>query len=280
MASQKLHLHHLSRSDKSSIYYHNLFEYPLTASELIKWKVTSGIKLKRDLFFSNSSGFYFLKNKENLIKKRFQKEKISEKKIRIAIKASKIIKKIPTILFVGLTGSCAMKNATSKSDIDLIIIVKKDTLWITRPFVYLLLEIFGFPFRRSFSKNLKDRLCLNIWLDTKNLRWKTKNIFTAHEIAQIKPLVNHQKTHQKFLNKNKWILDFWPNAVKIPRKLKFTKNSSKIENLLIHKFIENLAFKAQYLYMKPKITREVITKNRAIFHPINWSKKVENYLNQ
>ena len=59
-----------------------------------------------------------------------------------------------------------------------------------------------------------------MWLDESDMVWqrKDRNIYTAHEIAQIVPLINKDKTYEKFLSHNRWILDFWPNAVKI-RKL-------------------------------------------------------------
>ena len=37
-------------------------------------------------------------------------------------------------------------------------------------------------------------------------------------------------------------------------------------------FLEKTAFKLQYLHMKNKITREVITPTRALFHPKDWGK--------
>ena len=120
------------------------------------------------------------------------------------------------------------------------------------------------------DKSQKDRLCLNIWLDESNLIWREGNIYTAHEIAQIVPLANKDRTYEKFLYKNKWILDFWPNAVRIkPTKILSVKCCSPIIRLL-----EKIAYRLQYFYMKKKITRETVTPTRAIFHPEDWGQVV------
>jgi hypothetical protein len=87
-------------------------------------------------------------------------------------------------------------------------------------------------------------------------------------LAQIVPLVNKDQAYEKLLFKNKWILKFWPNAVRISS-LKF-KNFSSKGNL-----IEKLAYKLQYYYMKKKMTREVVTPTRAFFHPQDWGRIVK-----
>lgn len=241
----------------TSVDYHNIFDFKLTKEELIKWQYKN--------YKETTSG---VKNKS-----RIQREKYSKEKLIIAERAAKLIAKIPTVKFVGITGALAMNNAGEKSDIDLMIITKTNTLWTTRLFVYLLICLFGIQTRKPKNKTEKDKLCLNMWLDEDDLIWdkKDRNLYTAHEIAQVVPLVNKDKTHENFLYLNRWILNFWPNAVRI-KNLKI-KNSTEQVN-----FIEYIAFKLQYFYMKNKITREVVTPTRAIFHPNDWGKIVINKL--
>ena len=110
---------------------------------------------------------------------------------------------------------------------------------------------------------------MNMWLDESDLVWpkKDRNIYTAHEIAQASPLVNKDKTCEAFIYKNSWILDFWPNSVKKERpSVKNTKFSRGL--------VEKICYAIQYQYMKPKITREIVTPTRGIFHPNDWSEVV------
>jgi hypothetical protein len=171
---------------------------------------------------------------------------------------------------VAVTGSLAMENATDKSDIDLMIVTKSGTLWTTRLLSYFLLKLLNFKVRKPFDKNEKDKLCLNVWLDESSLAWMKRNIYTAHEIAQIVPLVNKDKTYEKLLSKNNWILSYWPDSVKI-KKIKYAKSTSPSWPF---RFLEKTLYGIQRLYMKGKITSEVVSSDRALFHPQDWSKVV------
>jgi hypothetical protein len=201
---------------------------------------------------------------------------VSEKKILIAKKASRILSLIPSIKMIAVTGSLAMENAEDKSDIDLMIITKSGALWSTRLFVYFVIYLFGIQKRNPGDKIQEDKLCLNMWMDENDLIWRSpRNIYTAHEIAQIMPLANKDRTYEKFLFRNKWVLNFWPNSVKIENLRYLTRDTVKIKKSRIgENLLEKIVFKLQYIHMKAKITREVITKTRAIFHPNDIGKTV------
>lgn len=249
----------LKYSDNIAVRYHDIFDYKLTKEEAHKWQY----KKQKTVV------------KEGKGRARLQREKYSRKKLLIAKKASELISKIPTVLFVGVTGSLAMMNANKNSDIDLIIVTKTNTLWTTRALVYLLLKVDGYELRKPEQNNEKDKLCLNMWLDQSSLVWekKDRNIYTAHEIAQIVPLVNKKNTHEMFLQSNSWILDYWPNAVQI-KKRKTTKQSLKSDTNIF----EKIAFYIQYQYMKNKITNEIVATNKAVFHKNDWGKIVMSKL--
>jgi hypothetical protein len=146
-----------------------------------------------------------------------------------------------------------------------------------------MLKIFNFSLRKPGDSDQKDKLCLNMWMDEHDLNWeKPRNIYTAHELAQISPLINKDKIYDKFLSENVWVLDYWPNSVKIQNhkfNIRAKSKSMRFKCLVvIWNFILSasnlIAFKAQHQYMKGKITRETITPTRAIFHPRDLSKVV------
>lgn len=196
--------------------------------------------------------------------------------MKIAQNAARLLKLIPTIKMIAVTGSLAMENCSEDSDIDLMIVTGRGTLWTTRLFTYSLIRLFNIRTRNSSNKVQKDKLCLNVWLDESDLIWRQRNIYTAHEIAQIVPLVSKDKTYEKFLFKNKWVLSFWPNAARISEERRV--KSEKVFTFYLFPFtlgvVENLAYQLQYGHMKSKITNEVVTKTRALFHPQDWGKIV------
>lgn len=242
-----------------SVKYHRIFDYDLVKSDFPKWLHKSD---------KNVSG---VRNIKSLTRQR--REKYSQLKLKIAKKASSVISKIPSVLFIGVTGSLAMMNAKKDSDIDLLIITQKNELWITRLIVYFVFKIMNYKVRSPNADDEKDKLCLNMWLDEGDLVWdkKDRNIYTAHEIAQIIPLINKGRTYERFIYLNRWVLNYWPNAV-VVEKIK-TSIRDKSYEASSH-FFNTLAYDFQKLYMKNKMTKEVVTKTRAIFHPKDWGRIV------
>ncbi|MFI5205628.1 MAG: hypothetical protein ACHQVK_01690, partial [Candidatus Paceibacterales bacterium] len=170
----------LTEMELASVFYHDLFDFPLNFEEIIKWrlseKATSEIKM--DKVVVRRDGFYFLDGKKGIVYKRSLRSRISSKKMQIAERASKYFSLIPTVKMVSVTGSLAMENATDESDIDLMVIAGKGTLWTTRLACYIVAKLIGAKTRKAGDKNQKDRLCLNMWLDESDLTWQERNIYT------------------------------------------------------------------------------------------------------
>jgi len=261
----------LTKDKIMSLAYHDIFDYPLAEGELSRWRVGrkyAVIKITPPT--EEKDGYYFLKRRGGIVKKRLAKEKTSSRKLKILKGYEKFFFLVPSIKFVGITGSLAMNSASGASDIDLILITKTGTMWSSRFFLLLLLKIFSVPVRRAGVKKQKDMLCLNMWFDESDLVWPNseRNVFTAHEIAQIVPLINKDSTYERLISKNSWIFDYWPASVEVG-KFKI-KGKRKLDGSLI----EKLMYWSQKLYMKGKITYERVTPTRAFFHPRNLSEDV------
>jgi predicted nucleotidyltransferase len=257
----------LNSCAQASVTYHDIFDYPLTEGELIKWEAGKDFvgskKTKTKVLFDN--GFYFLSGREGLIHKRLLRERNYIRKLTIARKAGKICNVIPGIVGVFVTGAVAMNNADDKADVDLMVVSKGGFLWTTRALVVTLFRLIGFPVRKFGDSDEKDKLCFNLWLDEEALSWpaKKRNIYSAHEIAQVQPIVNKNNIYERFLYANRWIKTYWPNSVRIVKPKRRSKY--KINNILF--LGEVVARESQRLYMRRKITKEIIGKNRAVFHP-------------
>lgn len=263
----------LKKTQTAAVVYHDLFDYPLTKKQLHKWSLHAKIASMGKV--ENENGYYFVKGRGSLVSRRKRREKYSISKLVQAQKATKWISLVPSVKMVGLTGSLAMKNANKASDIDLLIITTSGTLWATRVLVYMVLTASPFSVRRPGERERENVLCLNMWLDEDDLATpkKNRNLYTAHEIAQIMPLANKSKAYEKLIAKNKWILGFWPNSVHIA---KATKNQpqSEASYVFILRLFEPIARLIQLKYMASKRTRETVTPTRAFFHPTDWGAKV------
>jgi len=199
--------------------YADVFHYPLTLEELQQFLIgqkTDIQNLKKTLKtlkkVSSKGDYFFLKNKGKNIKLREKRKKWSQAKWLLARKVAGWLRLIPWIKMVAVTGNLAMDNIEEDDDIDLLIITTKKRLWLTRLFTNFLVEIVANR-RRPGDKEVKDKICLNMFLDENHLKIpvKEQNLFTAHEVCQLKPLWIKNQLYQKFIQENLWSQKFLPN---------------------------------------------------------------------
>jgi hypothetical protein len=210
---------------------------------------------------------------------------ICKTKLKKAHKMVRWLRLIPTIQMIGVTGALAMQNTAKNDDIDLMFVVSPRRLWLSRGLIVLSLRLFG-RYRRPGK--IKDRFCPNLYLDEKHLALPAgeRNLFTAHEVAQVKCLWDKGSTYQRFLHENEWVLGYLPNAFSQYQKSKI-KNQDVIKEskfcilfchfafcTLILDFFEKLAYKLQLIYMRSKRTREIVESGRAFFHPRDQGKEI------
>ncbi|KPJ70358.1 hypothetical protein AMJ51_02135 [Microgenomates bacterium DG_75] len=204
--------------------YADIFDYPLTSSEV--WRFLIGQKkvgidtlqkvLKQiqadEKQIEADIDFYFLAKRRKIIALRKKRQIWSRKKMKIARRAAGWLKLLPSIKMVAVTGALAMENSDKDDDIDLLIITAENRLWLTRLLTVLLIEMVA-QRRRPGDKQVKDKICLNMFLDESHLRVpkKEQDLFAAHEVCQLKPIWERIGTYQKFIQKNQWVKQFLPN---------------------------------------------------------------------
>lgn len=257
-----------------SLIYHDLFDYPLTLDELKFWQIGTQISPRHKV--AGLEQFFFLPGRGEIVSKRRQKSKFSEEKYVIAQAAARVLASIPTVLYVGVTGSLAMGNTKREDDIDLFIVTVANSLWSTRLLAHLTLSINGLQVRKYNDRETNNRLCLNLWLDDNSLKFDSrKEIYTAHEILQIKTLFDRAGVYKKVLLANKWVRKFFPEAfsARIARKVKGVEYPSGfLVNCL--KILETPSRVAQLIHMSTKRTREIVDNTRAMFHPVAWNEYI------
>ena len=192
-----------------TLHYADIFDYPLTASEVRKFLVEPADDAFEETLSQMGSGpYYCLPGRGEIIKLRQQRKKWSQPKLKRAKNIASILKFIPWIKLIGVTGALAMKNSNEDDDIDLIVITSSKRLWLTRGLVVTLLSLAG-QYRRP--NKIKDKICPNLLLSEDALEFLDHDLFTAHEIVQMKPIFERDNTYQKFLRANGWVKEFLPN---------------------------------------------------------------------
>ena len=216
---------------------------------------------------SKDKALFFLKGRDFLMGQRQKREKIAREKLILARTVAERLKIIPTVKLVGLTGRLAMRNVDPEDDIDLLIITASSRLWLTRLLAVALLECLG-KRRRPQDQDVKNKICLNMFLDEDQLALPSqeRNLYTAHEVVQMKPLWGKDQTHNRFLKANQWVKQYLANALGNSPRAKEAQTKKGITRGPIN-LLETLARRFQLSYMSRRRTTEVATPHRALFHP-------------
>jgi len=287
----------LSNAIFKTLIYADIFDYPLTKDEI--WQKLIKIKIKNDKLKSAIrslshaklkdlklikyiNGYYFLQGKKEIVTLRQRRKRWSEKKLKIVKKIVPLLRLIPSIKLIGITGAMAINNAKEDDDIDLFIVSSRDLLWTTRLLATLLLQIIGRR-RQPGEIHIKDRVCLNMFVTENHLSVppNERDLFTAHEVTQMKPIYYTNQTYQKFLRANQWVRKYLPNAIGIKNALKTPRmvarrqlrscgrDSSEVEKsgMPVFHSLEKISKYFQLWYMKKRRTTEVIADGIIRFHP-------------
>mgnify|MGYP005846471209 CR=1 FL=1 len=166
------------------------------------------------------------------------------------------------------------------------IITTRHSLWLTRLLVTTCLLLLGKKRTPVTNHPQPNTLCINLWLDTSSLSVPSakRNLYTAHEVLQVKPLYDRRQTYQHFLDKNSWTAHHLANAhhhLTLSTQSNNSPSLSKPNDSWIFTLLAPLnlfTFFLQYLYMKPKITKESISLHAAYFHPRNLSPRINTFL--
>lgn len=262
--------------------YFDIFDYPLTFSEIKKY-LCCEVEMSDDEFLEviesipiiqESNGYYYFLGRNAISAKRMERLPISMEKLVKAKVVAKLLSYIPTIEYIGVSGSLSMNNASMSDDIDLFFITKNNSLWITRFFVNTALLISRQKRSRGIH-NFRDKICPNMFIEESKLAFseKRRSLYTAHEIIQLKTLFDRGDFYSQLLSRNKWIEVFFPNLKITVHKRKKTLGIGKLIEHIVNPF-DKLAFSLQKFYMRRHRSIETVTKGRALFHPVDRQKLI------
>ncbi len=205
------------RAVVATLLYYDLFVFPPSSEELARFAHRGGVDGHFDPgelapeseWWSCRDGYWFLKGREMLIARRAELRETSARKMKRARQWAKRLSGIPGMRFVGVTGSLSMESAVAEDDIDLLIITASGRLWLTRALVLGMLWAARVKRGDDGRSYHPDQICANIFLSEDDLHLPDHNLFIAHEICQMVPLVGRE-TYNRFLASNKWICEFLP----------------------------------------------------------------------
>jgi len=267
-----------------TLIYADIFDYPLKAWEIHKWLLKKKCnltdvehalsRLLHKKKISQKKGFYVLRNRTKLIDFRINKKNASEEYLRSAKLISRLFKLIPWIKLVGISGDLSMENATHESDIDLFVITQKRRLWLSRLSVLFILSILEKRRRKNDSaKRAAGKFCLNLLVEENQLEQSRKDLYTAHEVLQMKPLWERNKAYTAFLQQNEWAFEYLPNwltGILTDSKDNYSFNQGS----RIISWVESFVRFMQLRYMGYTHTAERISSVAVYFHPEDMQPKV------
>ncbi len=136
----------------TTVVYYDVMDYPMTSFEVWKYLIRinnaqvtakgwsaeeqedfslanvislleTHEKIKK--YIDSKQGYYFLRGRAELLEKHLERNKISEKKIKIVLAVAKVLRFVPYVRMVAIAGRLAPKNAEKSSDLDLLVAVKQ-----------------------------------------------------------------------------------------------------------------------------------------------------------
>ena len=235
----------LEKQILATIVYYDILNYPLTGFEIFSYLINknqeSRIKNQelngnsnrnRDddiqysifniQYFLNHSeylkkhinqelGFYFLKNRTNIVQERLDRKKIADDKWKKSKKIFWIMQIIPFTKLVMASGSFALCNTRKDSDVDLMIVAKKGRIWTVRTFFTLLTSLLRV---KRHKDRTEDMICLNHYITDKSLRIPFESLYTAQLYYHILSIYNSdedRKLFLKFQKENEWMKKYLEN---------------------------------------------------------------------
>ncbi len=263
----------------AAILYADIFHYPLTIRELTQWIVSDTPisprviqnhikKLVKKNKIGYTPPFLYVSGHKKTIQFRIERLAASTNKWQRIRKTVKILTYIPTICLVGVTGGLAVNNANNQDDIDLLIIARHNTLWVTRFLTTLCIELFS-KRRHPRDIHVVNAICLNMFLTDKSLQipQKEQGWYTAHEVLQMVPLWQRNNMYMKYLRANSWTQKWFTRRYEFQKQIQIPSYNTRNNNIKWYQVLEQPLKVFQLWYMRKRRTTEVVSESVIRFHP-------------
>jgi hypothetical protein len=193
--------------------YADVFDYPLTASEVYRYltSVRGTVEevawaLSDKSLFSQTGDYFTLRGREHIVETRKRRAKVAARLWAKSGRYGRVIASLPFVKMVAVTGSLAMNNTDEGNDVDYMIVTAPNRLWTCRALILLIARI---------ARLDGIRLCPNYLVTTNALELKERSLYVAHELVQMIPL-SGVEVYNEIRRRNDWIEDYLPHASGAP----------------------------------------------------------------
>jgi len=196
----------------ATIVYSDLFDFPLTRDEVLRWLPVPATAAEVDAALAGDAlmpaylsvvGFYVtLSGREEVVATRERRRAASATLDKEACRYGSWIARLPLVRMVAVTGSLAVDNADPGADLDYLIVTAPGRVWLTRALTMVLVRLAAL---RGVT------LCPNYLLAATALAQPARDLYTARELLQMRPLAGLD-LYTRMLDANPWWRDFLPNA--------------------------------------------------------------------
>lgn len=196
----------------SALWYFEIFQYPLTATELFEFANCPGEapaslaekleELVQEEFIYQFGIYYQSKNDPGWVPRRLDYNRRAARHLPIARRMARLIGAFPFIRAVFVSGSLSKNCMAPDGDIDYFLITEPGRLWLARTLLVI--------FKKLFLFNSHKYFCVNYFIDTEHLEIEDKNLFTATETLTLFPLYGRDWS-ERFAAANGWVKHYLPN---------------------------------------------------------------------
>lgn len=195
-----------------TLIYADLFEYALAAEEVWRYLIQEESTLTETRAMLDSAvqtgailqqaGLYALGNRSELFGLRVERARFSSELWPRARRWGHVLAALPFVRMVAVTGALAMHNAQSATDdVDYLIVTVPGRVWLARALCVGVVRL---------ARRFGVELCPNYVLSVTALAQSPRNLYIAHELAQMVPLSGFG-LYQEMQAANRWVGSFLPN---------------------------------------------------------------------
>jgi predicted nucleotidyltransferase len=211
----------LQQAIRKTLAFFDLSQKPLSIDEI--WHFLYRVKTSRVKVLialenletkgeiGRKNGLYFLAGHQSILKTNKAKNTLQETCWKKVNRFAKMFAYVPFLQNVSVTGSLAAGNSTEESDINILIVTRKNRKWLAKTLATMLLEAFGQNKNRWYKagKFSIDFVLEEQDLDLTKLTFK-KDTFAAYSLANLTPIVD-RGGYKKLIAANDWIYQDFPN---------------------------------------------------------------------
>lgn len=277
------------------IIYFSIFKYPLNKSEIFSFSAAKNMVdvefelnnlVENGIIFKHGD-YYSDVDDETLVARRLKGNNMAKAIMSKALERAKLIMSFPFVEAVAISGSLSKGYYDNDGDIDFFIITKPKRLWLARTLLV--------TYKKLVLLNSRKHFCVNYFISSNRLTIAEQNTFTATELLTLIPVYG-KSTFNKFLSKNMWAKDLYPNkkvnksflseGIKKPlwsKSLTILLNNSmgkRIDNLLKKMTLKKWQTKFKHLNKSDFEVAMKSTNDVSKHHPQNFQDKVIMALNE